>query len=57
MIQLSGIKKSFHDLEILKSVDLTIEKGEVVVILGPSGSGKPRCCEASTALTGQMTER
>lgn len=26
MIQLSGIKKSFHDLEILKSVDLTIEK-------------------------------
>lgn len=40
MIQLSGIKKSFHDLEILKSVDLTIEKGEVVVILGPSGSGK-----------------
>ena len=40
MIQLSGIKKSFHDLEILKSVDLTIVKGEVVVILGPSGSGK-----------------
>lgn len=40
MIQLSGIKKTFHDLEILKSVDLTIEKGEVVVILGPSGSGK-----------------
>lgn len=40
MIQLSGIKKSFHDLEILKSVDLTIEKGGVVVILGPSGSGK-----------------
>lgn len=40
MIQLSGIKKSFHDLEVLKSVDLTIEKGEVVVILGPSGSGK-----------------
>lgn len=40
MIQLSGIKKSFHDLEILKSVDLTIEKGEVVVILGLSGSGK-----------------
>lgn len=40
MIQLSGIKKSFHDLEILKSVDLTIEKGEVVVILEPSGSGK-----------------
>jgi len=40
MLEIQGIKKSFQDLEILKGVDLTIEKGDVDVILGESGSGK-----------------
>lgn len=40
MIQLKNIKKSFQDHEVLKSIDLSVNKGEVVVILGPSGSGK-----------------
>lgn len=35
-----GIQKSFSGKEVLKNIDLTIEKGEVVCILGPSGSGK-----------------
>lgn len=34
------IKKKFGDLNILKDVSLSIEKGEVLVLLGPSGSGK-----------------
>lgn len=40
MIQLKHIKKSFQDHEVLKSIDLSVNKGDVVVILGPSGSGK-----------------
>ncbi|MBQ3295394.1 MAG: amino acid ABC transporter ATP-binding protein [Erysipelotrichaceae bacterium] len=40
MIEIKGIRKSFGDLEVLKGLDLNIEKGDVVAILGPSGSGK-----------------
>ena len=40
MIQLEGITKSFGSLQVLKGIDLMIEKGEVVSIVGPSGAGK-----------------
>ncbi|GII56621.1 ABC transporter ATP-binding protein [Planotetraspora thailandica] len=39
-IHAQGLHKRFGDLEVLKSVDLTVRSGEVVVIMGPSGSGK-----------------
>jgi lipoprotein-releasing system ATP-binding protein len=40
MIEIKGIKKSFGALQVLKGIDLSIEKGEVVSIVGPSGAGK-----------------
>lgn len=40
MITIKDIKKSFGSLEVLKGIDLHIEKGEVVSIVGPSGAGK-----------------
>ena len=40
MIEIKGIKKSYGNLEVLKGIDLKINKGEVVSIVGPSGAGK-----------------
>lgn len=40
MIQLEGIYKSFGDTQVLRGISLSIERGEVVCIIGPSGSGK-----------------
>lgn len=40
MIDIKGITKSFGSLQVLKGIDLHIDKGEVVSIVGPSGAGK-----------------
>ena len=40
MIKVQGINKSFGSLQVLKNIDLTITKGEIVSIVGPSGAGK-----------------
>jgi lipoprotein-releasing system ATP-binding protein len=40
MIDIKNITKSFGPLQVLKGIDLTIDKGEVVSIVGPSGAGK-----------------
>ena len=40
MIEIDGVHKSFGELHVLRGVSLTVDRGEVVVVIGPSGSGK-----------------
>jgi ABC-type polar amino acid transport system ATPase subunit len=40
VVRVSGLHKSFGDLEVLKDIDMDIDAGEVVVVFGRSGSGK-----------------
>lgn len=55
MIKVTGLKKSFDKLEVLKGIDQHIKKGEKVVVIGPSGSGKStflRCLNMLETPTG-----
>ena len=40
VMEIQGLKKSFGNLDVLKGIDVSVEKGEVLSIIGPSGSGK-----------------
>ena len=40
MLKVKGLEKSFGNSEVLKGIDLEVNKGEIVVIVGPSGGGK-----------------
>ena len=39
LFEMKNIKKSFGELEVLKDISLSVEEGEVLSIIGPSGSG------------------
>ena len=40
LLEIKNLKKQFGELQVLKDINISIEKGEVLVIIGPSGSGK-----------------
>jgi glutamate transport system ATP-binding protein len=50
LIVLEGVNKWFGELHVLRDVDLSVERGEVVVVIGPSGSGKSTLCRAINRL-------
>jgi glutamate transport system ATP-binding protein len=50
LIVLDGVNKYFGSLHVLRDVDLSIDRGEVVVVIGPSGSGKSTLCRAINRL-------
>ena len=40
MIEVIGLKKDFGSLQVLKGIDITINRGDVICVIGPSGGGK-----------------
>ena len=59
MLKATNIKKNFGTLEVLKGVDLEVNKGDVIAIIGPSGSGKStflRCINLLETVNGGSLE-
>ena len=50
VIELRHVDKHFGDLHVLRDINLTVEKGEVLVVIGPSGSGKSTMCRTINRL-------
>ena len=50
LVVLEGVNKHFGALHVLRDVDLSVQRGEVVVVIGPSGSGKSTLCRTINRL-------
>src|SRR5688500_7046272 len=50
LVVLEKVNKHFGELHVLQDINLTIDRGEVVVVIGPSGSGKSTLCRAINRL-------
>jgi glutamate transport system ATP-binding protein len=50
LVRLAGVNKWFGELHVLQDIDLSIDRGEVVVVIGPSGSGKSTLCRTINRL-------
>ena len=50
LVVLEKVNKYFGDLHVLRDVDLTVDRGEVLVVIGPSGSGKSTLCRCINRL-------
>ena len=49
LIEMKGVQKWYGGYQALRDVDLTVRKGEKIVLCGPSGSGKSTLIRVSTA--------
>ncbi len=50
LVVMSQVNKHFGDLHVLRDINLTVNKGEVVILIGPSGSGKSTLCRTINRL-------
>ena len=57
LIEVKGLKKSFGSLEVLKGIDLTVEQGERIAIIGGSGCGKSVFLRSLCLLENRMRDK
>jgi len=50
LVVMTGVQKHYGDFQALTDIDLTVNRGEVVVVIGPSGSGKSTLCRTINRL-------
>ncbi len=50
LIELKHVDKHYGDLHVLNDINLSVDRGEVVVVIGPSGSGKSTMCRTINRL-------
>lgn len=50
LVELIDVNKHFGELHVLNNINMTVDRGEVVVVIGPSGSGKSTLCRAINRL-------
>lgn len=50
LVEITGVQKHYGEFQALKDIDLTVNRGEVVVVIGPSGSGKSTLCRTINRL-------
>src|SRR5680860_426052 len=50
LVVVTDINKHYGELHVLKNINATVNRGEVVVVIGPSGSGKSTLCRAINRL-------
>jgi glutamate transport system ATP-binding protein len=50
LVVMDNVNKHFGDLHVLRDIDLTVDRGEVLVVIGPSGSGKSTLCRTINRL-------
>ncbi len=50
LVELTHVEKHFGDLHVLKDINLSVNRGEVLVVVGPSGSGKSTMCRTINRL-------